>query len=140
MLHITAEEINFILYQYLQESGYSHSAYTFGKESNIIDNKYRHFHIPAGMLIVFLEKALTLIHIETHYNEENDMVVCNETFSLLNPHHWSTTMNVKKPSIQNQNNDKSGGEIETYESPFDSIVNNSKSRGNSGFNYDVSIM
>lgn len=87
MLHITAEEINFILYQYLQESGFSHSAYTFGKECNIIENKYRHFHIPAGMLIVFLEKALTLIHIETHYSEGDDMVVCNEPFSLLNPHH-----------------------------------------------------
>lgn len=120
MLQITAEEINFILYQYLQESGFSHSAYTFGKESNIIENKYRHFHIPAGMLIVFLEKALTLIHIETHYNEGDDMVVWNEPFTLLNPHHWSTIMSIKKPGVLNQTNISSG----LGQSPLDAIMNN----------------
>jgi hypothetical protein len=114
MMQITAEEINFILYQYLQESGFTHSAYTFGKESNIIENKYRHFHIPAGMLIVFLEKALTLIHIETHYNEGDDMIVCNEPFSLLNPHHCLTIMSVKKPGGQNQG---------MSQNPLDSIMN-----------------
>lgn len=120
-MQITAEEINFIIYQYLQESGFSHSAYTFGKESNIIENKYRHFHIPAGMLIVFLEKALTLIHIETHYNEGDDMVVCNEPFSLLNPHHWSTIMSVKKPGGQNQSS--------LDANPLDTIMSNPSLQG-----------
>jgi len=42
----------------------------FGKEATISENKFSSYHIPAGMLAVFLEKALTLIHIETHYNED----------------------------------------------------------------------
>jgi hypothetical protein len=33
------------------------------------ENKYNHYRIPAGLLIVFLEKALTLIHMETHLND-----------------------------------------------------------------------
>lgn len=143
MLQITAEEINFIIYQYLQESGFSHSAYTFGKESNIIENKYRHFHIPAGMLIVFLEKALTLIHIETHYNEGEDMVVCNEPFSLLNPHHCSTITSIKKPGVPNQANIRSGLDQDQMDNPLESIVNktgiqNSGMKGLDSNNFDKS--
>jgi transducin (beta)-like 1 len=114
MLQITAEEINFILYQYLQESGFSHSAYTFGKECNIIENKFRHFHIPAGMLIIFLEKALSLIHIETHFNDGDDMIVCNEPFTLLNPHHCSTVSTIKKTGALNQSS--------IAQNPLDSIM------------------
>ena len=33
------------------------------------ENKYNNYTIPAGLLIVFLEKALTLIHMETHLND-----------------------------------------------------------------------
>ena len=133
MLQITAEEINFILYQYLQESGFSHSAYTFGKESNIIENKYRHFHIPAGMLIVFLEKALTLIHIETHYSEGDNMIVWNEPFSLLNPHHCSTVVSVKKPGVPNPANIRSGITSED-QNPLESIINNQGYPGSNDMN------
>ena len=33
-------------------------------------NKFTGFHIPAGMMVAFLEKALNLIHIETHFNND----------------------------------------------------------------------
>jgi len=33
------------------------------------ENKYNHYRIPAGLLITFLEKALTLINMETHLND-----------------------------------------------------------------------
>jgi hypothetical protein len=33
------------------------------------ENKYNHYRIPAGLLITFLEKALLLIHMETHLND-----------------------------------------------------------------------
>jgi len=33
------------------------------------DNKFNEYRIPSGMLIVFLEKALTLIHMETHLDD-----------------------------------------------------------------------
>ena len=41
----------------------------FAQEANMHENKYNHYRIPAGLLIVFLEKALTLIHMETHLND-----------------------------------------------------------------------
>ena len=47
------------------------------------------------MLIIFLEKALSLIHIETHHADP-DAQACNEPFHLLAPHHCKTE--VAKPS------------------------------------------
>lgn len=81
MLKITAEEVNFILYQYLHESGkccppyllifigFQHSAFVFAQEANMHENKYNQYRIPSGLLVVFLEKALTLIHMEVHLDD-----------------------------------------------------------------------
>lgn len=32
-------------------------------------NKFCSYKVPAGLLIMFLEKALTLLHMETHLND-----------------------------------------------------------------------
>jgi hypothetical protein len=39
------------------------------------ENKYNHYRIPAGLLITFLEKALILIHMETHLNDVTIMII-----------------------------------------------------------------
>ena len=36
------------------------------------ENKFNNYRIPAGLLITFLEKALNLIHMETHLNDVRD--------------------------------------------------------------------
>jgi len=33
------------------------------------ENRFNDYRIPSGMLIVFLEKALALIHMETHLDD-----------------------------------------------------------------------
>jgi hypothetical protein len=33
------------------------------------ENRFNEYRIPSGMLVVFLEKALTLIHMETHLDD-----------------------------------------------------------------------
>jgi hypothetical protein len=33
------------------------------------ENKFNSYKVPAGLLVLFLEKALTLIHMETHLND-----------------------------------------------------------------------
>ena len=68
MLKVTAEEINFLLYQYLHESGnsaffiihigFKHSAFTFANEANMKENSFMNSKIPSSLLIVFFEKAL----------------------------------------------------------------------------------
>jgi len=49
--------------------GFQHSAFTFAQEANMHENKFNNYRIPAGLLITFLEKALNLIHMETHLND-----------------------------------------------------------------------
>jgi hypothetical protein len=51
--------------------GFQHSSFVFAQEANMYENKYNHYRIPAGLLITFLEKALILIHMETHLNDVN---------------------------------------------------------------------
>ena len=38
------------------------------------ENKFTTYRVPSGLLILFLEKALTLIHMETHLNEVSVLV------------------------------------------------------------------
>jgi len=33
------------------------------------ENKFNTYKVPSGLLVFFLEKALTLIHMETHLND-----------------------------------------------------------------------
>lgn len=49
--------------------GFDHSSFVFAQEANMHENKFNDYRIPSGMLIVFLEKALTLIHMETHLDD-----------------------------------------------------------------------
>lgn len=41
------------------------------------DNRFNDYRIPSGMLIVFLEKALTLIHMETHLDDVSTFAPAN---------------------------------------------------------------
>ena len=55
--------------------GFEHSSFTFAQEANMHENKFNDYRIPSGMLIVFLEKALTLIHMETHLDDVSKLRV-----------------------------------------------------------------
>jgi hypothetical protein len=37
------------------------------------DNKFTNYKVPSGLMILFLEKALTLIHMETHLNDVSEI-------------------------------------------------------------------
>ena len=46
------------------------------------ENRFNEYRIPSGMLIVFLEKALTLIHMETHLDDVSHSDLPNSTSFL----------------------------------------------------------
>lgn len=84
-MSISADEINFLIYRYLQENGesvrllpshlmslrpgFTHSAFAFGNESLIAKSSVAFTDIPPGALITFLQKGLEYISIEEHINE-----------------------------------------------------------------------
>lgn len=50
------------------------------------ENKYNSYKVPSGLLILFLEKALTLVHMETHLDDNDELRICKVPFSLIEPH------------------------------------------------------
>ena len=68
-MSITSEEINFLVYRYLQESGFTHSAFTFFNESTIPRSNINGANVPPGCLISLIQRGLQYKEMETHLNE-----------------------------------------------------------------------
>ena len=56
--------------------GFQHSSFVFASEANIHENKFNSYKMPASLLVLFLEKALTLIHMETHLTDDVSTKAC----------------------------------------------------------------
>ena len=96
---ISSEEINYLIYRYLQESGFVHSAFTFAYESLVSKSVVTQSgsQVPPGTLIAFLQKGLQLVSMEQQLNEDgserriiggDDLISTDMSteFSLLSPH------------------------------------------------------
>lgn len=55
-----------------------------------MENKYNHLQVPPGLLILFFEKALTLMHMETHLNNVGS--VCYELLGRMTPYLCATSL------------------------------------------------
>jgi transducin (beta)-like 1 len=95
LMSLTSDEVNFLIYRYLQESGFQHTAFTFANESLINKSNINAIDVPNGCLISYLQKGLQYKEIEAHLQEDGTEVDCDETFSLLSPH----TCHVKKEKL-----------------------------------------
>lgn len=84
-MSISSDEVNFLVYRYLQENGFTHSAFTFAYESLVIRSSAAQTDIPPGALITFLQKGLEYIAIEEHITEDGTIQEFENNFSLLNP-------------------------------------------------------
>ena len=82
---VSSSEINLLVYRYLQESGFTHSAFTFGYESLVHNSSVANADLPPGALISILQKGLQYIEIEAHLNEDGSERAIPEPFALLTP-------------------------------------------------------
>ena len=62
-------QINYLVYRYLHESGFVHSAFTFAHESLVSRSIVADADVPPGALIAFLQKGLQYVEIESHLQE-----------------------------------------------------------------------
>nr|GAT45993.1 predicted protein [Mycena chlorophos] len=85
-LRITADEINVLVYNFLVDSGFQHTAYILSKEAHLDDSNNFSKHIPRGELIDLLSKSLLYREVESHWKSDNLAVNCKVGFSLLEPH------------------------------------------------------
>ena len=55
---LASDEVNVLVYKYLQEAGFTHSAFTFAHESMVAKANVADAHVPPGALVAFLQKGL----------------------------------------------------------------------------------
>ncbi|XP_020698169.1 WD40 repeat-containing protein HOS15 [Dendrobium catenatum] len=80
---ITSNELNFLVFRYLQESGFTHAAFALGYEAGINKTSIDGNMIPPGALITFVQKGLQYIELEA--NLESDKLEGDDDFSFLQP-------------------------------------------------------
>ena len=78
-MSVSSEEINFLVYRYLQESGFSHTAFSFFNESTIPRSNINGANVPPGALISLIQRGLQYKEMEAHLNE----VSLNMIFSFF---------------------------------------------------------
>ncbi|KAI2803416.1 hypothetical protein RDWZM_001456 [Blomia tropicalis] len=69
-MSFSSDEVNFLIYRYLQESGFIHSAYVFGLESHVVQSNINGALVPPAALISICQKGIQ--YTEAELNELND--------------------------------------------------------------------
>nr|XP_039262814.1 F-box-like/WD repeat-containing protein TBL1XR1 [Styela clava] len=69
-MSITSDEVNFLVYRYLEESGFHHSAFVFGLESHISQSNINGGLVPSAALISIIQKGLQYVEAEISINED----------------------------------------------------------------------
>ncbi|KAK7591035.1 hypothetical protein V9T40_002648 [Parthenolecanium corni] len=82
-MSFSSDEVNFLVYRYLQESGFKHSAYTFGIESHISQSNINGSLVPPAALISILQKGLQFTEAEISIGEDGTEQRLTESLSLI---------------------------------------------------------
>lgn len=90
-MSLTSDEVNYVVWRYLLEAGYAHSAFTFGQESLVAANSsdLPVSDVPPGYLVTLIQKGLLFSSIEVHVREDGTERECERPFLLLEPHRCS---------------------------------------------------
>jgi hypothetical protein len=68
---VTSDEVNLLVYRYLQESGFVHSAFSFGHESLVTRSTLSGADVPPAALVTLLQKGLQYVEIESAISSQN---------------------------------------------------------------------
>eukprot|EP00798_Chlamydomonas_sp_ICE-L_P020287 gene20287-27045_t len=82
-LTLTSDVINYLIYRYLQESGFSHTAFAFGHESSVTRTPIDPNNVPPGSLITFVQKGLQYLELEANIDSQDGEV--DGEFKMLTP-------------------------------------------------------
>jgi len=69
-MSFSSDEVNFLVYRYLQESGFVHSAFVFGAESLIAQSNINGALVPPCSLISIIQKGLMYVEAEISIAED----------------------------------------------------------------------
>lgn len=117
-MSFSSDEVNFLVYRYLQESGFQHSAYTFGIESHISQSNINGALVPPAALLSILQKGLQYTEAEISIGEDGTENRLVESLSLIDavmPDVVASRQqqNQQKPIVKNEPHDTNGEEGKT---------------------------
>eukprot|EP00768_Dysnectes_brevis_P003842 gnl/Dysnectes_brevis/2732_a3319_810.p1 GENE.gnl/Dysnectes_brevis/2732_a3319_810~~gnl/Dysnectes_brevis/2732_a3319_810.p1 ORF type:complete len:622 (+),score=172.00 gnl/Dysnectes_brevis/2732_a3319_810:69-1934(+) len=92
---LTSDELNYLIYRYLLEAGFSHAAFTFGSEALIPELDIQPIDIPVGSLIALMQKGLQFLSIEAHMDSMGVLRPCGQDFKLFGEHTCSSATSLK---------------------------------------------
>ncbi|XP_015782774.1 F-box-like/WD repeat-containing protein TBL1XR1 [Tetranychus urticae] len=72
MSFIKSDEVNYLIYRYLQESGFIHSAFIFANESQVTSTSINGSLVPAAALLNLIQKGLHYIEAEIGIGEDDN--------------------------------------------------------------------
>ncbi|KDQ20275.1 hypothetical protein BOTBODRAFT_62590 [Botryobasidium botryosum FD-172 SS1] len=85
-LSISSDEINCLIYAYLEDSGFRHTSFCLRNEARLDVSPNLSVPIPRGEAVTLLRKALLYSEVEAHWRKDGASMKCTSPFSLLRPH------------------------------------------------------
>ncbi|KAJ2655946.1 hypothetical protein IW148_005841 [Coemansia sp. RSA 1199] len=98
---LKSDDVNYLVYRYLRESGFLHTSYIFQFESQLHKNEEELPNVEPGSLIRVLQKGLQYMDVETHLNEDGTARLCTAPFSLVGKHVCSVHTEARKLGDKN---------------------------------------
>lgn len=73
-MSFTSDELNYLIYRYLKEAGFEHSAFTFGNESRVAVDRISvaPSDVIPGTLVYVVQKGLQYLEVESTICEVED--------------------------------------------------------------------
>ena len=100
---LSSDEVNYLLYRYMQEAGFSHSAFTFANESLLHRANINGAEVPPNALLTIMQKGFQFLEIEASLDGEISSQPTYDTpLDLLNMVGTSTQGSTGPPSKQQQ--------------------------------------
>ncbi|XP_076917158.1 WD40 repeat-containing protein HOS15-like isoform X1 [Bidens hawaiensis] len=110
MININSQQLNYLVYRYLHESGFTHTAFTLGYEAALNKSTIDGNLVPPGALVTFVQKGIQYLELEANLTcNESDI---DEDFSFIQPidlitksiYELQQMINEKKQNVQKAKN------------------------------------
>lgn len=100
-MSVSSQEVNYLLYRYMLENGFEHSAFVFLKESFLDLSLIKHTDVEESALVSYLMRGLKYTKMEKHSGRKGK---CDSAFSLIEKHicqkETTPSIKIKKRSIE----------------------------------------
>ncbi|PWA53942.1 G-protein beta WD-40 repeat-containing protein [Artemisia annua] len=83
MININSQELNYLVYRYLHESGFTHTAFTLGYEAALNKSTIDGNVVPPGALVTFVQKGIQYLELEANLTCNDSDI--DEDFSFIQP-------------------------------------------------------